>query len=128
MAFQERAQRWPCAWQTVLHLGEAPTAPMTVELCNVSTTGCVFAAASSPPVGTRIRFAASGDDVTGHVVRQMRGGGAIAFEGRLSQRQLGSLRQYRRLTGSVEADARPPEQKAVGQSKADLLKAVRDIL
>ncbi|MEO0665559.1 MAG: hypothetical protein AAFY97_07460 [Pseudomonadota bacterium] len=128
MAFHERAQRWPCAWQTVLHLGEAPTAPMTVELRNVSSTGCVFAAASSPPVGTRIRFAASGDDVTGHVVRLMLGGGAIAFEARLSQRQLGSLRQYRRLNGSVAADARPPEQRATGQSKADLRQAVRNIL
>lgn len=128
MAFQERAQRWPCAWQTVLHLGDAPMAPMTVELRNVSTTGCVFAASSSPPIGTRIRFAASGEDVTGHVVRQMRGGGAIAFEARLSQRQLGSLRQYRRLNGGVAPDARPPEQKATGQSKADLRKAVRNIL
>lgn len=105
MTFQTRAERWPSAWQLVLHSGSGPDSDMVVEIRNISATGCQYVAGESLPMGTAVMFIVGQDEVQGSIVRCDPLGGAISFDQWLTTHQISNLRQFRRLRGTRPTDA-----------------------
>lgn len=111
MGFQNRAKRWPAAWQLIMRYGPQGDERMMAEIRSVSASGCTYVGPISLPLATPIQFSVCGEDVHGHVVRRMRKGGAIAFGQLLHRRQLENLRQVRSLNTAPtpEQDSTPSD-------------------